>query len=71
MLTNYVTPVSVDHAGAYPGKKPGDEFEVNYKGKVFAAKVQDGQPNIRPNGSILRDIRFQQVEGPATKWGCA
>ena len=68
-LVRYVTPVSVDHSGQHPFKKPGDTFEVNYKGRVYAARVQDTQPREMPSGSTLRDVLFQQVEGPLTRWG--
>lgn len=66
-LADYITPVSVDHFGRYPGKKPGDQFEVMYHGKVYQATVQAGEPFCMPNGSILRNVRFQQVEGPVTR----
>lgn len=70
-LISYVTPASVDHAGQFPFKNPGDQFEIGYKGRLFVARVQDGNPHMMPNGSILREVKFQQVEGPLTRWGAA
>lgn len=70
-LISYVTPASVDHAGQFPFKKPGDEFEIAYKGRIFVAKVQHGNPHMMPNGSVLRNVHFQQIEGPMTRWGAA
>lgn len=66
-LADYITPVSVDAFGSYPGKKPGDRFEVMYHGKVYAATVQSGRSHHLSNGSVLRNIRFQQVEGPVSR----
>lgn len=68
VLADYVTPVSVDAFGSYPGKKPGDAFEVMYHGKVYVATVQQGKAYGTPSGSVLRNIRFQQVEGPVTRF---
>lgn len=68
VLADYVTPVSVDTFGSYPGKKPGDVFEVMYHGKVYVATVQQGKAHTMPYGAVLRDIRFQQVEGPVTRF---
>ena len=67
MLADYVTPVSVDAFGSYPGKKPGDQFEVMYHGKVYAATVQAGDSHHMSNGSVLRNVRFQQIEGPVSR----
>lgn len=67
VLADYVTPVSVDTFGTYPGKKSGDRFEVMYHGKVYVAAVQAGDARRMSNGSVLRDIRFQQVEGPVSR----
>lgn len=64
-LSDYITPVSVDHAGAYPGKKLGDIFSVAHHGKLYVASVV-GEAHELPNGSVLCNIRFQQVEGPVT-----
>lgn len=64
VLADYVTPVSVDAFGSYPGKRPGDRFEVMYHGKVYVVDVLPGNARTQPNGSILRDARFRQVEGP-------
>lgn len=66
-LADYMTPVSVDAFGTYPGKKPGDVFEVMYHGKVYIAEVQAGDPRKMANGAVLRDIRFRQAEGPVTR----
>lgn len=67
VLADYVTPVSVDTFGSYPGRKPGDRFEVMYHGKVYVAEVLPGSARTRPDGSILRDVRFRQVEGPVSR----
>lgn len=67
VLAEYVTPVSVDAFGSYPGKRPGDRFEVMYHGKVYVAEVLPGPARTLPNGSILRDVRFKQVEGPVSR----
>jgi len=67
VLADYVTPVSVDKFGSYPGKKPGDRFEVMYHGKVYVAEVLPGNAHTQPNGSILRNVRFRQVEGPVSR----
>ncbi|WP_414555721.1 hypothetical protein [Stenotrophomonas forensis] len=67
VLADYVTPVSVDIFGSYPGKKPGDRFEVMYRGRVFTATVQAGELHRMSNGSVLRNIRFQQVHGPVAR----
>lgn len=67
VLADYTTPVSVDTFGSYPGKKPGDMFEVMYHGKVYMATVQSGEPLKQPDGSVLRNIRFQQVAGPVIR----
>lgn len=67
VLADYVTPVSVDTFGSYPGKKPGDRFEVMYHGKVYAATVQAGDSHRMSNGSVLRNVRFQQIEGPVSR----
>ena len=68
-LADYVTPVSVDTFGSYPGKNPGDRFEVEYLGKVYAATVQGGEPMRMPYGAVLRNVRFQQTEGPISRAG--
>lgn len=67
VLVDYVTPVSVDAFGSYPGKKPGDRFEVMHHGKVYVAEVLPGNARMLPNGSILRNVRFRQVEGPVSR----
>lgn len=67
VLADYVTPVSVDAFGRFPGKRPGDRFEVMYHGKAYIATVQAGKAHQLSNGSVLRDVRFQQVEGPVTR----
>lgn len=67
VLGDYITPASVDAFGSYPGKKPGDRFEVMYHGKVYAATVQAGDSHHMSNGSVLRNVRFQQIEGPVSR----
>lgn len=67
VLVAYVTPASVDTFGAYPGKKPGDRFEVMYRGRVFTATVQAGKSHRMSNGAVLRNISFQQVHGPVAR----
>lgn len=67
VLAEYVTPVSVDAFGSYPGRRPGDRFEVMYHGRVYVAEVLPGPARTQPNGSILRDVRFRQVEGPVLR----
>ncbi|MBB4126258.1 hypothetical protein GGR77_001548 [Xanthomonas translucens] len=67
LLPDYVTPASVDTFGVFPGKKPGDQFEVTYHGKVYVATVQPGAANHLSYGPVLRDVRFRQVEGPVIR----
>lgn len=67
VLADYVTPASVDAFGSYPGKGPGDRFEVMYHGKVYQATVQAGAAHQLSYGPVLRNIRFQQVEGPVSR----
>lgn len=66
-LVDYVTPVSVDTFGRYPGKRPGDQFEEMHNGRVYVATVQPGPAHRTPTGAVLRNVRFQQVEGPVMR----
>lgn len=42
-LVEYVTPVSIDHAGMHPSKRPGDVWVEEFEGRWFRLELV-GQP---------------------------
>ena len=65
-MIEYITPVSVDRFGSYPGRKLGDRFEQMHEGRVWRVEIV-GTAREQPYGAILRDAHFQQVEGPVNR----
>lgn len=67
VLADYVVPVSIDHAGIYPSKRPGDVWFEELNGRRFRleliGKPRDKRPGYDPcwGSAVLCDCRVQEV----------
>ena len=67
VLANYVVPASIDHAGRYPGKRPGDSWFEELNGRRFrctiVGKPYDKRPGYDPcwGSTVLCDCHVQEV----------
>lgn len=60
---SYITPVSVDTFGNFPGALPGDTRLEHWLGKLYLAEVLPGPSISTPYGAVLRNVRYTLLAG--------
>ncbi len=70
-VADYTTPVSIDHAGSYPTKRPGDSWTETTPRGTFrctligkprnAGPMSQSTADVRWSGSVLCDMHVQQI----------
>ena len=67
VMANYIVSVSIDHAGRYPSKRPGDSWFEEHMGRKFRMELIGKARNIRAGydpswgSTVLCDCRVQEV----------
>lgn len=67
VLADYIVPVSIDHAGRYPSKRPGAVWFEELNGRRFRMELvgnpYDRRPGYDPNwgSTVLCDCQVREV----------